>query len=123
MSDVLETFIFPEGRTIIEEGDDAREAFMIERGKVRVYINKNGKEVDLAELGEDQIFGETALFTGSEYGASVQAIEETTVVKITPEILDIKIRLCDPMIRALIRMMMERQRQTNEQIADLKEKA
>ena len=123
MSDVLETFIFPEGRTIIEEGSDAREAFMIERGKVRVYINKNGKEVDLAELGEDQIFGETALFTGSEYGASVQAIEETTVVKITPEILDIKIRLCDPMIRALIRMMMERQRQTNEQIADLKEKA
>lgn len=123
MSDALETFIFPEGRTIIEQGDQAREAFMIERGKVRVYITKNGKEVDLAELGEDQIFGETALFTGSEYGASVEAIEETTVVKITPEILDIKIRLCDPMIRALIRMMMERQRQTNEQIADLKEQA
>lgn len=120
MSDPLETFIFPEGRRIIEEGENACEAFMIERGKVRVFITKDGKEIDLAELGEDQIFGETALFTGSEYGASVEAIEETTVVKITPEILDIKIRLCDPMLRALIRMMMERQRQTNEQIAQLK---
>ncbi|MEM9469395.1 MAG: cyclic nucleotide-binding domain-containing protein [Pseudomonadota bacterium] len=121
MSDSLETFIFPEGRTIIEEGQSAKEAFMIERGKVRVYITKGDKQVDLAELGEDQIFGETALFTGSEYGASVEALEETTVVKITPEILDIKIRLCDPMIRALIRMMMERQRSSNEQLAALKD--
>ena len=120
MSEALETFIFPEGRVIIEEGEPAIEAYMIERGKVRVYVTKGDKKVELAELGEDQIFGETALFRGSDYGASVEVIEETTVVKITPKILDIKIRLCDPMIRALIRMMMERQRETNKQIADLK---
>ncbi|MAZ76058.1 MAG: hypothetical protein CMH31_02010 [Micavibrio sp.] len=120
MSDALETFIFPEGRLIIEEGAPAIEAYMIERGKVRVYINKDGEQVDLAELEEDEIFGETALFTGSEYGANVEAIEETTVVKITPEILDIKIRLCDPMLRALIRMMMKRQRDTNKRLAELK---
>lgn len=120
MSDALETFIFPEGRLIIEEGAPAVEAYMIERGKVRVYINKDNEQIDLAELGEDEIFGETALFTGSEYGANVEAIEETTVVKITPEILDIKIRLCDPMLRALIRMMMKRQRDTNKRLADLK---
>ena len=121
MSDTaLETFIFPEGRTIIEQGDPAMEAYMIEKGRVRVFVTKDDKEIDLAELGEDEIFGETALFKGSDYGASVQAIEETTVIKITPEILDIKIRLCDPMIRSLIRMMMARQRQTNNELADLK---
>ncbi len=114
MDEALETFIYPEGRAIIEQGDPAMEAYLIESGRVRVSIDKEGKDVELAELGEDQIFGETALFKGSDYGATVTALEETTVIKITPDVLDIKIRLCDPMIRALIKMMMERQRRTND---------
>jgi len=117
MDDQFETFIFPEGRTIIEQGEPAMEAFLIESGRVKVTIDKNGQQVELAQLGADQIFGETALFKGSDYGATVTAMEETTVVKITPDILDIKIRLCDPMIRALIKMMMERQRRTNDELA------
>ena len=114
MDEALETFIYPEGRAIIEQGDPAMEAYLIESGRVRVSIDKEGKDVELAEVGEDQIFGETALFKGSDYGATVTALEETTVIKITPDVLDIKIRLCDPMIRALIKMMMERQRRTND---------
>lgn len=117
MSDNLETFIYPEGRAIIEQGEPAMEAYLIEKGKVKVTMEKDGKVTQLAELGEDQIFGETALFKGSDYGATVTAIEETTVIKITPEILDAKIRLCDPMLRALIKMMMERQRRSNAELA------
>lgn len=122
MSNQFETFIFPEGRPIICQGDDAVEAFLIERGQVRVTLEKDGQELELAILGEDQIFGETALFSGSKYGATVTAIEETTVVKITPAILEAKIRLCDPMLRALIRMMMERQRRSNEALLEKAQK-
>lgn len=118
MTDSYETFIYPEGRTIIEQGEPAMEAFLIESGRVKVTIEKEGKTVELAQLEADQIFGETALFKGSDYGATVTAMEETTVVKITPDILDIKIRLCDPMIRALIKMMMERQRRSNQALAE-----
>lgn len=117
MNDSLETFIFPEGRAIIEQGEPAMEAYLIESGRVQVTVEKDGNTTKLAELSQDEIFGETALFKGSDYGATVTAMEETTVVKITPDILDIKIRLCDPMIRALIKMMMERQRRTNDALA------
>ncbi len=117
MSNNLETFIYPEGRKIIEQGEPAMEAFLIENGKVKVTLEKDGKVTELAQLGEDQIFGETALFKGSDYGATVTAMEETTVIKITPEILDAKIRLCDPMLRALIKMMMERQRRSNDELS------
>lgn len=118
MNENYETFIYPEGRVIIEQGEPAMEAFLIESGKVKVTMERDGKQVELAELGEDQIFGETALFKGSDYGATVTAMEETTVIKITPDILDAKIRLCDPMLRALIKMMMERQRRTNAALAE-----
>lgn len=118
MNENYETFIYPEGRVIIEQGEPSMEAFLIESGKVKVTMERDGKQVELAELGEDQIFGETALFKGSDYGATVTAMEETTVIKITPDILDAKIRLCDPMLRALIKMMMERQRRTNAALAE-----
>ena len=118
MSETFETFIFPEGRAIIEQGGEANAAFLIESGQVKVTLKKDGKTIELAELDKDQIFGETALFKGTEYGATVTAMTETTVIKITPEILDIKIRLCDPMLRSLIKMMMERQRRSNEALAE-----
>ncbi len=118
MSDTYETFIYPTGRAIIEQGGEATEAFLIEKGRVKVTLEKDGKTIELAELEEDQIFGENALFKGTEYGATVTAMEEITVIKITPEILDIKIRLCDPMLRSLIKMMMERQRRSNEALAE-----
>ena len=117
MDESLETFIFPEGRAIIEQGDPAIEAYLIESGEVKVTIEKEGQVTELAMLKEDDIFGENALFEGSTYGATVTPTTETTVVKITPDILDIKIRLCDPMLRALIKMMMERQKRSNEALA------
>ena len=121
MSDAYETYIFPEGRPIVNQGDDATEAFLIENGSVVVTVEKDGKKIELATLGEDQIFGESALFDQTQYGATVTATEETTVVKITPAILDAKIRLCDPMLRALIKMMVERQKQSNEALLSKEE--
>lgn len=121
MSDTYETYIFPEGRPIISQGDEATEAFLIENGSVIVTVEKDGKKMELATLGEDQIFGESALFDQTQYGATVTAVEETTVVKITPAILDAKIRLCDPMLRALIKMMVERQKQSNQALLSKEE--
>lgn len=118
MDDSFETFIFPEGRPIIEQGAPAEAAYLIETGRVKVTIEKDGHITELAELSTDEIFGETALFEGSHYGATVTPLEETTLIKITPDILDIKIRLCDPMLRAIIKMMMERQQRSNDTIAD-----
>lgn len=118
MSDQYETFIFPEGRPIITQGDDAEAAYLVEKGLVSVTIEDEGKTVELAQLGEDQIFGESALFSGAHYGATVTPLEETTVVRITPAILEAKIMLCDPMLRALIKMMLERQQRSNEALLD-----
>jgi len=113
MPDTFETFIYPEGRAIITQGDKACEAFLIEKGRVSVTLEKDNETIELATLHEGEIFGEAALFSGSHYGATVTATEETTVIKITPNTLEAKIKLCDPMLRALIHMMLERQQKSN----------
>lgn len=118
MSTVLTTQTFQPGERIVQQGAEAQTAYLIDRGKVRVYLEQEGKIVDLAELGDDEIFGETALFTGAAYGANVDAVEETEVTLITPEILKIKIQNCDPMMRAIIQMLIERLQRTNKALLE-----
>ncbi len=104
---------FKNGETIIEQGEPALEAFLIISGNVDIF--RGG--VKIATLGEGEIFGEAALFKGSDYAADVKATGDVTVQPILPSILDEKIKKCDPMIRALIRMLMTRLRKTSDDLA------
>jgi CRP-like cAMP-binding protein len=108
------------GDLVIEQGEPAMEAFLIMKGQAEVRLKKDGKITVLATLKEGDIFGETAFFRGSDYGASVYADGPLTVQRIPPPVLDEKIAQCDPMIRALIRMLMSRLRQTNHALSEHK---
>lgn len=102
------------GQRIIAKGEDAKTAYMIVSGSVRVFLEEDGKQVDLATLEEDEIFGETAIFSGEHYGANVEALQDTELFLITPESLSEMLKDSDPIMRALIRMLIERLRRTNE---------
>lgn len=103
---------------IIEQGQNAETAFMITSGKVLVFLKDNDKIVDLAELGPNEIFGETALFENGKYGAYVKALEETKVMVITPDILQNKIDVCDPMLKSIIEMLIKRLQNTNQSLLE-----
>lgn len=100
---------------IISKGQKASDAYLITRGLVQVYLEKNGRIINLAELGPGSIFGESALFgEGNAYGANVKALEETELTVITRESYQKEVDASGPMIRAIIHMLIERQRKTNE---------
>ena len=102
------------GERIITKGDTADKAYMIMSGKVRVFLEEDTKQVELATLEEDDIFGETAIFSDQSYGANVEALEDTELFVITPESLSEMLKGSDPIVRALIRMLIERLKNTNE---------
>ena len=109
-----ETKTFEDGDVIITQGDPAEYAYMILSGAVSVYLEKDEKIVDLAKLEIGAIFGESALFGGDVYGANIKAIGKTELLIITQADFDEKRDCCDPMIKEIIRMLIERQRKTNE---------
>jgi len=64
--------------TIIAEGEVGETMFLIVKGKVAVKKRaEDGCDVDLAEMGEGEYFGEMALFDDEERSASVFAAEPT----------------------------------------------
>lgn len=105
---------FKSRERILSKGEPAALAYKIVSGRVRVFLDKDGKAVTLAELKPGAIFGETALFGTREYGAHVEALEDTVLEVITPEDFKNRIETCDDMLRSLIQMLIERQRKTNE---------
>jgi CRP-like cAMP-binding protein len=108
--------MFLPGERIVINGEKAEAAYLILSGKVRVYLRNNDKVVDLAILEKDEIFGETAIFKGGEYGANVDALEETELLKITPASLDDMMQSCDPVLGALVRMLIQRLKETNKKL-------
>lgn len=101
------------GDTLIEQGEPAFEAFLIIEGEADVYFEGENGSAKVGSLKEGEIAGESALFKGSDYGATVKAVGTVLAQPIPPDVLDEKIKACDPMIRALIRMMMIRLRKLN----------
>jgi CRP-like cAMP-binding protein len=109
---------FEAGERILKKGDKADIAYMITKGKVRVFLKNNDKIVDLAILGEGEIFGETAVFDGGQYGANVIAIEDCTLTPITPARLKTMLDESDPFLGALIKMLSTRLNETNKKLVE-----
>ncbi len=110
------TFKYQPKERIITKGQKADTAFLITKGLVNVYLEKHGRIVTLAELGPGSIFGESTLFGGTAYGANVTAIEETELTVITADSFEKKLAASDPMLKAIITMLIDRQRKTNEKL-------
>lgn len=115
----MEQKFFQKDDVVISQGQKADAAYLVENGEVHVYLNKNGKVVTLARLGPGSIFGETALFGENVYGAHVEAAEDNTILRvITPESFRNKIEDCDPTIKTILMMLVDRLRKTNEALVD-----
>lgn len=110
---ILERRFFPEGHTIIEEGDVADHAYIIQSGTVKIFKDKGGKPVELAKLGVGDIFGETALLFDEPRTASVKALEDCNLIIITRATMEEKLKDSDATIRAIVKMMKERIKAAN----------
>ncbi len=110
---ILERRFFPAGHTIIQEGDDGLNAYIVQSGSVRVTKNKQGKAIELAKLGVGDIFGETALMFDEPRMATVTAIDDCNLIVITRQVLEEKLGDSDPTIRAIVKMMKERLKAAN----------
>ncbi len=66
---------FPRNKIIINEGDRTDSVYIIHSGRVKVFLyGRNGKEIDLTELGPGEYFGEMVLDDGPR-SASVMTVE------------------------------------------------
>ncbi len=85
--------LFTRGQALFHEGWPAQSLFIIHSGLVRVFRTwRNGEEQVLRLLGAGEIVGYRPLFANEPYGASADAVEESTICVVPREVVLDRIR-------------------------------
>jgi CRP-like cAMP-binding protein len=85
--DLAEPSTFDPGGRIVCQDEPGDCMFLIISGKARVLHMSEGKQFDLATLGDGDFFGELALVDEGPRSATVEAIEGSDVLKVSKGVL------------------------------------
>lgn len=107
---------YTQNKVIFSEGDVGDCAYLIEKGRVLIYVNKGDTEIALKVLGEGEVFGEMSLIDNSPRSASCRAIGDAHLIVVTKDQLIDRIQDADPVVRLLMRALLERLRSQNDSI-------
>lgn len=105
---VLERRFIPKGQIFIQKGDVGSPAYLIQSGKVQVYVIKDGKEIELAQLEAGQFVGEIGLISDTARTANVRALTDVNVIVVKRHQFEDKLQDSDPTIRAMVQMLAQR---------------
>ncbi len=98
---------------IFSEGDAGDCAYIIEKGRVLVFITKDKEEIPLTILGEGEIFGEMALIDNQSRSASVRALEDVRLAIVTKQQVLERVSTADKVVQLLMRVLLKRLRRKN----------
>ena len=101
---------FAPGEVILQQGKKGNGLYVLLHGKVEVTRSEKGVDepIPLAELGSGDIFGEMSLLTGNPTNATVTALEDAFVLRLSKKRFDELMLGTGPVIELIGRLEAER---------------
>lgn len=81
----LETVMIKRGDLVIRQADDSGPMYIVEEGRLRAFIEEDGQRNYRRDLRKGDFFGEVSLFQDSPRTASVVAVADCRLLKLTPQ--------------------------------------
>lgn len=97
------------GEVIFNEGDQATEFFVVDKGKVAIRLGNRTLDV----IGEGQIFGEMSLIDAGPRSASAVAETDAVIVPVSEKQFLFMISEAPYFALSVMRVLVERQRRSN----------
>ena len=105
----------PRGALLFRQGDAGDAMFLIEAGRIQIYItDEAGEEVTLAELARGDFFGEMSLVEGKPRTATARAVEDARLAALSREDFTGFVRHNTDVALAMVSAISERLRRTDE---------
>lgn len=111
----------PAGDVVFRQGEEGRVAYIIERGKVEVSIDQDGRKAVIAELGDGEIFGEMSIIDDAPRSATVTALTDTELVVVQRARFQKPIAAANPLMKLLLRVVLSRFRDAQRQLSGLRD--
>jgi len=112
--------VYEDGELIISQGESSDCMFVVQEGRVEVFVEKGGKEVRLAIRGEGEFFGEMAIFEREVRSASVRALGRARILTIDKKNILRRIQEDPSLAFRLVEALSHRVRELSEEVAKLK---
>jgi NTE family protein/lysophospholipid hydrolase len=93
------------GETLFAEGEATRELYFILGGRLRA-LTRDGRV--LSEMGRGESIGEIALLTGEARTATVEAVRDSDLVRMTPDTFDEVVAKYPKVMQAIARIVVQR---------------
>jgi EAL domain-containing protein (putative c-di-GMP-specific phosphodiesterase class I)/CRP-like cAMP-binding protein len=100
------------GDLLIRQGEAGKSAYIVEQGRVEIYIEKDGKSQFVGTRGPGTLLGEMALIDDDTRTANVRALEDCKLIEITREDFVRRLNATDPVMQTVMRVLMTRYRDT-----------
>ncbi|MEX0873437.1 MAG: Crp/Fnr family transcriptional regulator [Actinomycetota bacterium] len=111
---------YRKGSVLFVQGEQAERCFAIVSGAVKISAyHPDGREAVLAVLGPGDVFGELALFDQAPRSADATALEDSELLSIDAQGLNEAISTNPKLGLAMLRVLGERLRQSNEAFQDI----
>lgn len=110
---------FKPGEIIFKMGDVAEHMYIMQSGKVEIYVSTPQGDKSFAVIGPGEFFGEMAIIDKGNRSASARAVEETRVIMLDEKTFDLHIQSNPAIVRKILKNMSIRLRETNNQVQTL----
>lgn len=112
---------YKKGECVYREGDAADAFHIVLSGRLRVFTHQDGHEKLLTILHNGDSFGEISLLTGETHSATVQALNDTLVLRLGKEDFDEVINRIPSLVLYLSRLLSKRLRKREQAAGEFAE--
>ena len=111
--------VFKPGELIFKQGDPGEHMFIVQGGRIELFLNTPKGEKSLAYKVPGEFFGEMAIIDKASRSANARAVEETRLIMLDERTFDLHVQANPAIVRKIMKTMSSNIRAMNEQITNL----
>lgn len=111
-----ERLIYAPGEIVFEQDTDADAVYLMLSGRVKILRQDAERAVEIADLKGSAVIGEVGVVCGRKRGASVRAIDETTMLRIDGQVFNELLEQVPQVTLALLKELADRLEATNDRL-------
>ncbi len=111
--------VFKPQELVFKQGDPGEHMFIIQSGRVEIFLNTPNGEKSLTYYGPGDFFGEMAIIDKAPRSASARAVEDTRMIMLDERTFDQHVQANPAIVRKILKNMSARLRDTNNQLQNL----
>ncbi len=110
---------FTAGTVLFREGDNGKEMYVVQSGKVRISKVVRDVEKTLVELGAGEFFGEMSILNDKPRSANATVVDDSKLLVIDPKTFEAMVRGNAEIAIRIIKMLSKRLEEADKQIENL----